>query len=234
MPVAGYNVYRATVSGGPYAKLNAEVVAATQYADVADPANGPAQTLFTSQTPAETGVTDGLGVEYELGMLFQADVPGQITAVRYWKDANDNGTHTGNIWSAAGQLLASVTFTNETASGWQQQTLAAPLSIPAGFAYVVSVNTASSYYVATDNGLAAQIVNQHLFTVAGTNGFYGTPGQFPTSTFENSNYFRDVVFVPGGGAVQPGQTYFYVVTSVAPNGIESAPSTEVSATIPTP
>jgi fibronectin type 3 domain-containing protein len=35
-------------------------------------------------------------------------------------------------------------------------------------------------------------------------------------------------------AVQAGQTYFYVVTSVSADGVESADSTQVSATVPTP
>lgn len=36
------------------------------------------------------------------------------------------------------------------------------------------------------------------------------------------------------GSVLGGKTYFYVVTSLDANGLESPPSTEVSATIPTP
>jgi len=32
-PVAGYNVYRSTVSGGPYTKLNSTLVTTTQYTD---------------------------------------------------------------------------------------------------------------------------------------------------------------------------------------------------------
>ncbi len=33
--VTGYNVYRSTVSGGPYTKVNSSVVAATTYSDSA-------------------------------------------------------------------------------------------------------------------------------------------------------------------------------------------------------
>jgi hypothetical protein len=36
------------------------------------------------------------------------------------------------------------------------------------------------------------------------------------------------------GSVLGGQTYFYVLTSIDVNGLESPPSVEVSATIPTP
>jgi len=52
------------------------------------------------------------------------------------------------------------------------------------------------YGLAT-GGLASQITNLDLSSVVGSNGLFGPPGQFPTSTFNNSNYFRDVVFAPG-------------------------------------
>jgi LmbE family N-acetylglucosaminyl deacetylase len=153
------------------------------------------ESVFTTQTPALTGKTDGANLE--LGMLFQSDIAGQITGIRFWKDASETGTHTGNIWSSTGTLLASVTFTNETASGWQVQNLASPLPIAANTTYVVSVNTGNTYYVDTYSGLASKITNLDLSSVATTNnGVYGTSGTFPTSSYSNSNYFRDVVFVP--------------------------------------
>ena len=152
------------------------------------------ETIFTTQAPAITGGNDGTG--YELGTVFVSGVSGQITAVRFWKDANETGTHTGKIWSATGQLLASVTFSGETASGWQQQNLTVALSISANTQYVVSVNTGNNYYVATGGGLASSVVNGDLSTVVGSNGVFGSPGQFPNSSYNHGNYFRDVVFVP--------------------------------------
>ena len=47
-----------------------------------------------------------------------------LRSIRFYKTAGENGTHIGKIWSAGGTQLASVTFANETASGWQTQTLA--------------------------------------------------------------------------------------------------------------
>lgn len=167
------------------------------------------QTLFTTQTPAQTSLTDGSTTNYELGMQFMSDAVGEITAIRFWKPTNDTGTHIGKLWTAGGQLLASVTFANETASGWQQQALSAPVRIAPNTAYVVSVNTGNSYYVATDSGLATQVVNQRLRSVVGTNGLYGNPGQFPTASYHNTNYFRDVVFSTNltgaiSGVLSPG------------------------------
>ena len=56
----------------------------------------------------------------ELGVKFRADVSGSITGVRFYKGASNTGTHVGHLWSNTGTLLATATFTNETASGWQQ------------------------------------------------------------------------------------------------------------------
>ena len=152
------------------------------------------QTLFTTQTPTGTS-TDG-ATNYELGSAFTADAQGNIMAIRFWKSSSESGTHVGTIWSPTGQILTQVTFTNETASGWQQQNLPTPLAIAANTAYVVSVNTTNTYYVVTVGGLATQIVNQDLSTVVGNNGVLAAPGTFPTSSFENSNYFRDMIYVP--------------------------------------
>ena len=151
------------------------------------------QTLLTTQVPALPDISDG--VAYELGMKFQAGRSGQVTALRYWKAASDGGSHVGTLWSSAGVPLASVTFTGETASGWQQQALATPVAIQPNTTYVVSV-TANSNFADTNGGLASAIVNGDLSSVAdGSNGVFGSPGAYPTGSWQNSNYFRDVVFI---------------------------------------
>ena len=140
------------------------------------------QALFTTQVPTQIAQSDGASVNYELGTLIQSDIAGQIIAIRFWKDANETGAHTGNIWSSMGAMLASVAFTNETASGWQQQALSSPLSIAANTTYVVSVNTGGTYYVATNSGLSSQVNNGDLHSVVGNNGLYGATGTFPTTS----------------------------------------------------
>ncbi len=178
---------------------------------------GPAAaaTIHTTQTPvggAGPPATDANdGVPYELGMQFQSSVDGIITAIRYWRadsEACVDNSHTGNIWSATGTLLASVSFVGETAGGgWQEQLLATPLAITANTTYTVSVNTLG-YYVYTYQGLKDPIVNGSLSSIAGSslgtctgpadaNGVYGSPGNFPTSSFNCANYFRDVQFTAG-------------------------------------
>lgn len=168
----------------------------------------PTQTLFTSQTPVDLNATDGPGVDYELGLRFKSDINGNVTAVRFWKSSSETGVHTGKIWTGAGQLLASTTFVSESASGWQQQAFSSVVPISANTEYVISVNTGNTFYVATNNALASPVINSHLQSIAGNNGVYGSPGQFPTSSFQSTNYFRDLVFASGptfslSGAISP-------------------------------
>src|SRR5437879_2143690 len=118
-----------------------------------------AQTLLTTQTPAERNVSDGAGVNYELGLRFTADADGQIQAIRFFKSRNERCTHTGRIFSVSGQQLAAVTFKSETASGWQKQALAAPLQIQANTEYVVSVNTGATFYSDSTDGFATPVSN---------------------------------------------------------------------------
>jgi hypothetical protein len=154
----------------------------------------PYERVFTAQAPVVVNQNDGTA--YELGMKFQSTVPGVITAIRYWRDSLEGTPHTGNLWTSGGGLIGQVAFAGETASGWQQQALAAPVAIAAGTTYIVSVNV-NTDYVYTTNGLLASITNGDLSSVAdGADGVYvTTAGSFPTSTFNNTNYFRDVVFL---------------------------------------
>jgi Domain of unknown function (DUF4082) len=158
------------------------------------------QTLFTTQVPVNQNASDG--VSYELGMKFQSAKAGQITAIRYWKAASESGTHIGKIWSTTGNTLATVTFTNETASGWQQQALSTPLNIQANIIYIVSVNIIS-YFPITLDELTSSVVNGDLSSVAdGNNAVFGSPNTLPTNSFRNSNYYRDIVFLAASSIIQ--------------------------------
>ncbi|MBE9033811.1 DUF4082 domain-containing protein [aff. Roholtiella sp. LEGE 12411] len=175
------------------------------------------QTVFTNQAPTNPDATDS--TSYELGMKFRSANGGQITGIRFWKAASETGTHIGKIWAATGGIpLATVTFANETASGWQEQLLDAPLTINSGTTYVVSVN-ANSHFVLSYGGLASSITNGDLSSVAdGSNGVYGSINSFPTSSYQNSNYFRDIVFLVASGIVKvSGDNQSATVGTTLPN-----------------
>jgi Domain of unknown function (DUF4347)/Domain of unknown function (DUF4082) len=174
---------------------------------------GSLQSIFTTQTPDNPNQSDGTGAagDYELGMEFVSTKAGKIDAIRYYKAPSETGTHTGRIWSITGSLLGTVDFTNETASGWQQQALATPLNITANTTYVVSVNV-NSYFAVSGGGTT--ITNGDLSAVAdGSNGVINaTPGLFPTAS-NNSNYFRDIVFTPNTIVTPPTNQPGTIATS---------------------
>ena len=85
----------------------------------ARPPQCPCTVFGAGDAPTGDAVSDQ---PVEVGMKFRSDEDGYITALRFYKQANNTGTHVGHLWSGTGQLLAAATFTGETASGWQQVT----------------------------------------------------------------------------------------------------------------
>jgi Domain of unknown function (DUF4082)/Bacterial Ig-like domain len=150
--------------------------------------------LYTDQTqPANTSA----GGSFELGVKLQVDRPLRMTALRFYKAVGETGSHTMIVWTSAGVPLASLTFSSESASGWQQQALPTPLDLLPDTTYVVSVN-ANSRYPVTPYGLAGVASSGPLRTVAdGANGVYSeTLGTFPGQSYLSSNYFVDAVVAP--------------------------------------
>ena len=145
--------------------------------------------------PVKDGRTGAGPFSYELGTKIVATAPAQLLGIRYYRDSSETGTHVGRVWSSTGTLLASVTFTGETASGWQTQALTTPLTLTAGQTYVVSVGI-NAFFVMTNLGLQAQLSNGPISTdvTLGKNGVIGSSaGVFPTASYQSSNYFVDAV-----------------------------------------
>jgi len=157
-------------------------------------ATPPPVSMFTGQTPATASVNDPSAVE--LGTVFTPSVNGSATAIMFYKGSGNTGTHTGSIWSASGTRLATVTFSNETASGWQTAPLATPLALTAGQTYVVSYYAPNGNYAATGGFFNSVWSAGPLSAPAGNNGryLYGAGGGFPTGSFNSTNYFVDLVF----------------------------------------
>ena len=82
----------------------------------------------------------------DVGVKFTSDVAGKVTAIKFYKGAGNTGTHTGTLWSATGQQLATATFGTESACGWQTVTFATPVSITAGTTYIASYHTTTGNY----------------------------------------------------------------------------------------
>lgn len=193
-PTAGYSgpaSFSYAIADGQGGTASAEVSLA-----VNNPAAGPEQNLFAANaTPSVISVNDNQPVN--LGMKFQADTAGWITGIRFYKGADNTGPHNGYLWTASGTLLGSVTFNNETASGWQTAQLTQQVAIQADTTYVVSYST-NGNYSATGNYFGSEVTNGDLKALAGNNGVYayGSGGLFPTSSYNSTNYYVDVAFKP--------------------------------------
>jgi hypothetical protein len=154
-------------------------------------------TLFGQQVPANPSSSDTDALE--LGVRFTTDVPGQITGVRFYKGTGNTGTHTGTLWTATGSVLATGTFTNESATGWQTLTFASPVDIVPGTTYTASYHTNTGHQAFNNAFFDSEYASNPLRGVAGSNGVYlvGASG-FPTNSYNNTNYWVDVVFQTTG------------------------------------
>jgi hypothetical protein len=158
-----------------------------------------------SYTPSENSYSSGA---YDLGVKFKSSVAGTVTAVRFYKLPQMGGyTHVGYLWSTSGTLLASASFTNETASGWQQVSFSSPVAISANTVYIVSYSTGGGFFGATSGFFnTSGVVNGPLQamanTVAGGDGVYGKGNSFfPNWSGSGANFWVDVAFKPSSGGV---------------------------------
>ncbi len=122
-PLVAGVTYTATVSGAQNAS--------------GTPMSGPYSWSFTTAGPpcpcsiwqdgTPTGSIDAPDTDAAtLGVQFRPSSNGYIAGVRFYKEADNTGTHTGSLWSSTGTLLATGTFSNETASGWQELDFSVP------------------------------------------------------------------------------------------------------------
>ncbi len=167
----------------------------------------------------------------ELGTKFRSDVDGYVTGIRFYKGSSNTGTHAGNLWTANGTLLGSVTFASETASGWQHAALSNPVPIAANTTYVVSYYAPNGGYSADAGYFAGRAVSNPPLRALGDgedggNGVYryGDSG-FPDQSSNASNYWVDVGFEESPSSDNKPPT----VTSVSP--VEDAKEINPNATV---
>ena len=239
--VTGYKVFRAgaqigTTAGTTYQDTG--LAASTSYSytvsayDAAG--NNSAQTSPVSATTTSpdtttysiwtstdkpNNVSESDSSRVVLGVKFQASTAGSVSGIRFYKGTKNTGTHIGYLWTGNGALLASATFTGETASGWQQVNFSSPVAIAANTMYVASYYAPSGYYSDDYNYFSGSGVTNGPLTALrdGTNGPNGvyvySKGGFPTSGYVASNYWVDVVFTPSA------QTSDAVLSTQARTGI---------------
>jgi hypothetical protein len=148
-----------TASGRPrllslcLAALTALAILVPPVPDLAPKAAAAPTSIWSGSVTPGT-VTDPDTAAVELGVKFRADTNGFITGLRFYKGPGNTGTHLGRLWTTSGTQLATATFTNETASGWQQVSFATPVAITANTTYVASYYAPNGRYSVDDNFFA--------------------------------------------------------------------------------
>jgi Domain of unknown function (DUF4082) len=146
-----------------------------------------------STLPATPDANDTNSVN--LGVKFTSSTNGYIKGIRFYKGPQNTGTHVGSLWSSTGTLLGQVTFSSESAAGWQTATFSAPIPVTAGTTYVASYLAPNGEYAALSGGLSSAVTYGPLTAQASGGVYaYGTTSEMPTDSYESGNYFVDVVF----------------------------------------
>jgi hypothetical protein len=189
---AVFSTAATTTTGSSSGSSGSGTTASTVYAASAAPASW--------QQNVNNGVYNNNAGGLEVGAKFRSDVSGYLTGVRFYKSSGDTGTHVGDVWNSSGQLLAQATFTNESASGWQQATFSNPVAVSAGSTYTISYHTTANYFSFTSGGLSGGVDNGSLHLLAdgasGSDGVfvYGANPTFPTYSYQSGSYWVDAVF----------------------------------------
>jgi hypothetical protein len=225
--LAASTTYTATVSGAQNASGQGMSSPFVWSFTTSAPVQCPCS-IWQNGTP--TGAADAPDTSaVNLGLQFQSSSSGFVTAVRFYKEIDNTGTHLGALWSSTGTLLASGTFSGESASGWQELDFASPVSINANTTYVVSYHTDTGHYANTANGLASPVSNGPLTALAGGGVYaYGSANAFPSNSFNATNYWVDVVYSQTAGATPPTVTNVTPANGSAGNPVSSAPSATFS------
>ncbi len=219
-PLQAGTTYTATVSGATALSGNVMSPYSWQFT-TAGVASCPCSLFSSSAVPATPDAGDPGAVE--LGVGFTPSTDGQVTGLRFYKSTLNTGIHTGTLWSSGGSVLATGTFTGESASGWQTLVFSSPVAVAAGTTYVVSYHAPNGHYSATPGFFAQPYANGPLSAVGGNGRYaYGPGGVLPTGTYGSTNYWVDPTFRTG----TPPDTTAPVVSGTAPvAGATSQPVT---------
>ena len=207
--------YTATLSGAKDAAGNTMASRSWSFTTAAAPVTAPSSSIWSGSAKPSATANDANPVE--LGVKFYSDVDGTITGLRFYKASTRSGTHVANLWSSAGALLATATFTSTAAAGWQEVKFSTPVAVKAGATYVASYYSNQGSYAADSKYFGSQYNSGSLHVPANGGVFaYGSRSSFPNQTFNGNNYWVDVAFSASGSPPAPGDTTAPTVTATSP------------------
>jgi hypothetical protein len=192
--LANATSYTMTVSGSDSSGTAMAAPYSWSFTTVAAAVTCPCSLFPAGAAPTANGIDSGDRSALSIGVKFVPSVAGFISGVRFYKAATNVGTHTGSLWSSTGTQLATGTFADETASGWQSLTFADPIAVTAGSTYVVSYFAPSGHYSEDDQYFASSVSNGPLSAPVSAGLYSYGNDTFPVSTYAKANYWVDPVF----------------------------------------
>jgi hypothetical protein len=151
-----------------------------------------------------------------------------VQGIRFYKGADNTGTHTGALWSSTGNRLAVGVFTQESASGWQTLVFAQPVPVTVKATYTASYWAPVGNYADDQNYFASPRRSGDLFAPRNAGVYVYGSQSFPRRVWRSSNYWVDVLFVPSGSTPQAPTT-----TVAPPTTTTTAPTTTTTTQQPT-
>ena len=181
--------------------------------------NGPTTCPCTAfESDAVPGTVDsGDANSVSLGMQFSPTVEGYVTGVRFYKSAANAGPHTGSLWGPSGAMLATASFSGESASGWQTVTFVHPVLVHVGVTYTVSYYAPSGHFSEDDHFFDSAWSNVPLTAPVGAGTYRYGGDLYPSTSFANANYWVDPIFRPGSPAP-------FVLSTLPADGATSVPA----------
>jgi Domain of unknown function (DUF4082) len=160
----------------------------------------PTLTIFGNATPQTTVVPDLSAVT--LGVRFRSTQPGKVSGIRFFRGAASRDGYAVKLFANNGSLLAGAKTWKDTCAVpcWEQVNFARPVPLLANTTYVAAYYTSSGRYAADKFNFKNDRSAGPLTIPAGGNGVYAYSTGFPSQTFENANYYVDVMFTPAASA----------------------------------
>src|SRR5207302_11033163 len=137
-----------------------------------------------------------------LGVRFWSTTEGSVSAIQFYRGAVSPQGYIATLFSATGTTLGSVQMPQESGPvpGWQVAQFPSPIPISPNTSYIAAYYAPSGQYADDSLGLSQGVIAGPLAAPAsasvGGNGVYHQGNGFPNATWQDSNYYVDVLFTP--------------------------------------